>query len=176
MEPEPGGSAGPDPSFGFASFTPVPELEALLPDTLGGQPVTKSSASGRDIALIVGSSGDPTIGTFLTDVGASPEDTAIAFGIAGADPVSATAVTAFRIGGADPAALLGQYLAAADATVAGGVETASVTVGGKQVLLVTNNAVTVGPNTFYLYASGVTLFFVQSAAEALAAEAISALP
>lgn len=136
------------PSFELPSFSGDEELEALLPDSIGGQAVIKQSLSGEDfIALGMGAAAE--IEPMLGELGASVDDLSVAIGAAGTTVV----VFAYRIDGV-PAETTFAGLEAGLQAGGGGTVT-QVEVGGRTV-----SRVTTATETTYIYLSGDVVFIV----------------
>lgn len=142
------------------------ELEALLPDTLGGAQLTKFSMKGSDF---VSQSNNAELKSWLNGLGKSLNDVsaAYAFDISGG---SQTGIFAFRVNGVDHDTLLNglkQAMQTGDASASW----SSATVGGKSVFKATASG-----ETTYLYGTADLVFFVVANDAATAADALSALP
>ncbi len=160
-----GGGVGP-------SFTEgaVADLEALIPGTAGGVTLTKASMRGSD--YLVSGNADPATVKFLRDLGVSPNDVSMAYGIGfSADAGSSVAMFVFRASGANSAQLLAAFKTASNADSSSPLQWTSANVGGKQV-----EASTGGSETTYLYVKGDVLFFVGASDRAVAEGILSALP
>ena len=156
------------PAFSFPSE--VKDLEARLPSQVNGVTLVKYSWNGPD--FLASGSDTQDVQELLNQLGKQPTDISVAFA---GDPNGDLDVTigAFRVGGAEANPLLGAFL--------GSIRKASpedqfnqLNLGGKNVTQVVepgDDAATV-----YVYASGDTLFYVQSGDQALAAAALEALP
>ena len=160
-----GGGAGP-------SFTEgaVADLEALIPDTVGGFTMTKSSSQGSE--YLVSPDSSPELIKFLQDINVSPNDVSIAIGSGyNADVSSSVFMFVIRAKGADSSKLVSAFKTASTAGDQSPLQWASATVGGKQV----ETAETNGAST-YLYVKGDVLFWVTTTPAALAEEVLSGLP
>ena len=154
------------PGFSFAlpSFTAVADLEALFPDSIGGQPLAVASMTGADFLGMGTSSKD--VQTALQQLGKSPSDLSVGYGTN-----SAVTIFAFRIKGVPADQFLGKYLAS---TAQGAVVT-DASYGGKSVKKVVNG----GQVGAYIYLSGDILWTVGGTAtltDAVLTEAFSKLP
>lgn len=134
------------PSFTISSFAGDEELEALLPDTIGGQVVVKQSMDGQSF-LDLGMGGNGIEDT-LADVGATVDDLSVAFGTAGT-----TVLIAYRIKGVSADRMF-EGLQGALPSGAGSTLTER-TVAGRTVL-----QATVGIETTYIYLSGDVVFVI----------------
>lgn len=152
-------------SFVLPSFTSDTDLEALFPDTIGGQTLTVSSMSGTDFLNMGTASKD--VQTALQELGKSPSDLSVGFG-----STPAVTIFAFRIKGVPADQFLGKYLA----STASGAGVTDASYGGKSV----KKAVT-GAQVVYIYLSGDILWTVggtttTTPTDALLNEAFSKLP
>jgi len=156
----------------------VADLEALIPDTIGGITMVKQSMKGSD--LIASGSGDPAAEKFLQDLGVSPDSIAIAFGYGiSADGSGGAAMFVFRATGAGQDKLLQVFKdAQGSATATDGASSAPMvwqtqSIGGKQVQVSTTPE---GAQTVYLYATNDLLFEVAVNDLAAATAVIATLP
>jgi hypothetical protein len=160
----PGATAGPGLSFVLPNEDK--DLEALLPDQIGGKPVQKLSMAGTSFLVGGGSSSDDFT-KILTQFGKSPADLSVAVG--GTDSIQ---LGAFRVKGVDANQLFQSFLQLASSAQGDVVSDANV--GGKSV----KKVVTVDGDVSYIYASGDVLFTVDSTSDtdpALVTEAFSKL-
>jgi hypothetical protein len=153
------------PSFALPSFTRNEELEALLPDTIGGQPVIKQSLSGQAfIDMGMGAAFED----ILADVGASAGDLSVAIGSAGT-----LIVFAYQVEGASAEQVFGGLEAALQA--GGGGTVSEITVGGR-----TLSQVTAPTETTYIYLASDVVFVIGdvsgSVTPELLQDAVSQLP
>jgi hypothetical protein len=147
------------------------DLEALIPDTVGGVALQKLSMLGDEFANS-GTSAEAE--EFLRNLGVSPEDVAVAIGFGVApDSGSGVAVFAFRAEGADSGRLLQTFKDATDAERETPLEWETANVGGKEVERATDPE---QDNSVYLYVNGDVLVFVATTSEDDAAEVLSGLP
>jgi hypothetical protein len=152
------------PSFALPSFNSDAELEAMLPDTIGGVTVVKQSLSGQDF-INLGMGGGEALEPLLDQLDATVEDLSVGFGTAGQ-----VVVFAYRIQGV-PADRIFQGLEAA-MQAGGGGEVSQQTVAGRQVTVVTAQG-----ETTYIYLSGDVVFIVGGAlSPELLEDAVSQLP
>ncbi|MGH2427456.1 MAG: hypothetical protein ACRDGV_01025 [Candidatus Limnocylindria bacterium] len=160
------------PTFDLPSS--AAELEALLPDEIGGVPMEKFSMRGAELMAGGGGDADQEFIDFLNRVGAQPDDVsaAFAFGIS-EDFTSSATVVAFRVEGVPEDRLAAEMQAAFEAD-----ETATdftpANVGGKDVLVGQTDE-ELAPLA-YLYSVGDIVFFLGTSNEADAAEVLSGLP
>lgn len=159
------GGAGPSFTAGAVS-----ELEDLIPDTAGGVTLNKVSTRGSD--YLVSSDADPVTIAFLQDLGVSPSDISMAYGIGfTTDLSSGVAVFVFRASGADSNRLVAAFKTANDSQTESPLQWSSSTVGGKSVEVADSS----GQST-YLYVKGDTLFFIGASTQAVAEEILNGLP
>lgn len=156
------------PSFALPSFTSDADLEALLPDELGGAPVQKFSMTG-DSFLGTGGIGADELDDVLSQFGRTPADLSVAFGNAGS-----VTILAYRIRDVPAEMFYQGFLAAAQQDAEVTVTDASV--GGKSVKRVVSSDSDIG--TSYVYARGDVLFVVggDGVSDALLDETFSKLP
>jgi hypothetical protein len=163
---------GPGPSFTAGA---VADLEALIPDTIGGVTMQKQSMQGNQ--YLVGPNTDPATVKFLQDLGVSPNDIsmAVGFGFAPAPSGSDTGVSVimfvFRAKGADGNKLVAGFKQAALTSGESPLEWANANVGGKQVQTASQSGQLV-----YLYVKDDILFFIGVSSEGLAQQILSGLP
>src|SRR5262245_52473255 len=159
-------SAGPSLPSGAA------ELEALIPDEVGGVTLQKLSMRGTEFA----NSGSATeeAQDFLRRLGVDTEDVSVAVGYgASPDGASTVAVFIFKAEGADSRRLLETFKAAMDTEQNQALDWETVTVGGKQVeraIAPSNNG------QVNIYVSGDTLYFVATTREEDSADILGGLP
>jgi hypothetical protein len=174
-----GASASPTPSApnvssasGEPSAAGAEDLEALIPDEVGGVTLQKLSMRGNEFA----NSGSATeeAQEFLNSLGVSPDDVSVAigFGIA-PDSGSGAAVFVFRAEGADSGRLLQAFKDATDAERDTPLEWESVTIGGKQVERATDPE---QDNRVYLYVNGDLLVFVATTSDDDAGQVLEGMP
>jgi hypothetical protein len=154
----------PDFSFALPSFEADPALEAMFPDTIGGQAVEVASVTGT--SFMSGASGT-ALAPVLQELDATAADLSVAFG-----GTAQVTVIAFQLRGVSAE----QFFAAYTST-APGAEGAAITdtsFGGKAV----KKVVPVGGDTVYLYLHGEVMWTVggASATDALLTETFSKLP
>jgi hypothetical protein len=145
-----------------------PELEALLPTTLGGVALTIESQAGTDLATQ-----SAAFDAFLASLGKTRTD----FSVASAYSQGAleAAVGAWRLNGADPALLLPGFRTAVQASSTTPLTVVEETVAGRAVTRIGDpGQLTQGP--LYVFVRGDTLWFVQTTERALAEEAMEELP
>ena len=160
-------AGGPEPSFsaGLAA-----DLEALIPDSVAGLPITKSSMRGNE--FLVAPNSDPATIKFVQDLGVSPEDISIAIGYGiSTDASSSVIIFILRAAGADTNTLTSAFKEAQNGSAESPIQWSASTLGGKQV-----EVGDLGGQPTYLYAHGDVLAWVTATTEAIAEEVISALP
>ena len=142
-------ATGPFPSAGV-----VAELEALIPDTIGGFAMLKQSMKGSDMAA--SGSGDAAAEKFIQDLGVSPDSIAVAFGYGtNADATEGAAMFVFQATGAGRERLVQVFKGAQDAQGSTAMAWETKSAAGKQVEVSTTPA---GAQTIYLYATDDVLF------------------
>jgi hypothetical protein len=154
-------SLGPD-----AQPTPFhdPELEALLPDEIAGEPMQKSTMLGPEM-IDPGPGGDK-VRAALKKFDKTPEDLSVAFGAA-----ANVAVSAYRIKGIDAEKALTSFRFFMDLGTAPTLHDAVI--GGKAVKKVVK-----GATTAYFYTYEDVIFTIQPPGgnDSAVADAISKLP
>ena len=170
-------TASPEPTTDPPSVLPsagaVADLEALIPAEIGGIPLQKSSMSGDQ--FVTSGSSSQELQDFLGSLGVAVTDVSIAIGV-GLSPQSGDAVAmfVFRAEGADTDQLVRGFKAAYDADNEEGLVWEPASIGGKTVERTTNPQQP--DQVIYLYARDDVLFFLTTATEGQAAEALAALP
>jgi hypothetical protein len=146
----------------------APELEALLPTTLGGVSLTIESQAGTDLATQ-----SAAFDAFLAGLGKTRADFALAS--AYAQGGLEAAVGAWRVRGADPALLLPSFTTAVQTSSTTPLVQVEEIVAGRPVNRIGDpGQMTNGP--LYVFVRGDTLWFVQTTERALAEEAMDKLP
>lgn len=144
VAPTQGADASELPGFSFAipsGFNADKDLEALLPDDIGGETVQKLSMTG-DSFMGVGQ-GTEDLQKVLDQFGKSPSDLSVAFASS-----TKASIIAFRIKGVDGSKIFDAFLAASqDQDVA---SMSDVNIAGKAAKKVTDST----GQTLYLYATG----------------------
>jgi hypothetical protein len=146
-----------------------PELEARLPDTIGGTPLHRTSPGIADQLR-----SDPRAANalnLLRFIGKGPDDIHFARAMDDADPNRFTEL-AFQIRGLD-ARIFGGVIVGVVTSQVPGAQTTTLTLGGKTVTKAVNPA---GGPSAYLYETGDTAFAIQTTDENLATEALTRLP
>jgi hypothetical protein len=165
-----GAVASPPPASGLPGFSfELPnqdkDLEALLPDEIGGVVLTKISMTGD---TFLGSPGSEDMEATLRALGKTPADLSVAFG-----SNQSVVMIAFRVKGVEANRIFDAVVAAAQ-----DVDTANitdVTVNGKTAKKLVDSA----QGTSYLYLTGdtlVTITAVGTLADATLNEIFSKLP
>ncbi|HEX3266138.1 MAG TPA: hypothetical protein VHR16_10765 [Candidatus Limnocylindrales bacterium] len=145
------------PGFSFAlpsGFNADKDLEALLPDSIAGETVTKLSMTG-DSFMGIGQ-GTEDLQKVLDQFGKSPSDLSVAFG-----GTSKASIVAFRIKGVDGGKIFDAFAAAAGNRDVGSIS--DVTIAGKPAKKVVDSS----GSTIYLYATGDAIITVTDANSAL---------
>jgi hypothetical protein len=148
----------------------VADLEALIPDTVGGITMQqKISMRGSEFLVAPGS--DPAAVKFIQDLGVSPSDISMATG-SGANSTTGDFVVMFlvRAAGANSSALISAFETAMNTGGSSPLQWTDGTVGGKHVQVAAT-----GTASTYVYAKGDTVFWIL-ANEANATEVLSGLP
>lgn len=151
-------------SFALPSFSTDPDLEAMLPDQLGGATVRKQSVTGATF-LATGMAGVAALRQLLEDLGKSPDDLSVGFGT-----TTAVTIIAYRIDGIPAEELFAGFeealASAPSATLT------DQTVGGRNVKVVTSPT-----ETTYVYFGGDVVFIIGgTVTPALLEEAVLQLP
>jgi hypothetical protein len=154
----------PDASFVLPSFEPNPELEAMFPERIGGQPLQVLSMSGAEF---MASESGVELAPVLDQLQVTADDLSVAFG--GTQQVT---VVAFQIKGVSAKQFFNAYLATAP-----GAQDAAVTdatFSGKTV----KKVVPADGDTVYLYLHGDVMWTVGGTGltDALLTETFSKLP
>lgn len=148
-----------------------PALEALLPATVSGTPLTHYSLTLTQ--LLDGVTDRVGIDAFLQGIGKTEADGSYA---AAFDPTNVLGggINAFKVAGADAAALLAGITALEQADFGTGATVEQQTVGNKNVTVLSVGS---GVNdTEWIYGRGDVVFVVHAADEAHAAAFLEALP
>ena len=146
----------------------APELEALLPTTLGGVSLTIESQAGTDLATE-----SAAFDAFLASLGKSRADFTLASAYSPGGLKAA--VGAWRVNGADSALLLPGFATAVQASSTTPLTQVEEIVAGRAVNRIGDpGQLTQGP--LYVFVRGNTLWFVQTTERALAEEAMNKLP
>lgn len=153
------------PSFALPSFAGDEELEALLPDSVGGQVVAKQSIAGEAI-LNSGFGGAAALEETLTEVGATIDDVSVAIGTAGDSLI----ILAYQVDGVSADRIFEGLLE--PLASGGGGNVTEIEVGGRSV-----TTVVAGGETTYIYLAGDVVFIIGGTVTgALLADAVAQLP
>jgi hypothetical protein len=171
----PQASAAPSADATDASRHADPELEALLPETLGGVALTRESQRGSEL-----SQQSDALGEFLAGLGGTLDGFTLASAYSRSGDLEAQ-VGAWRIPGADSAQLMPGFIEAIQASSTTKLTITDISLGGHDVTQIgVSGQLTQGP--LYAYVKGDpilktdTILFVQTPDPALALEALSAMP
>ena len=152
------------PSFSLPSFTSDADLEALLPDTIGGQLVAKQSLTGEAI-LNSPFGAAPALEGMLTDVGASIDDMSLGVGSGGT-----VVVLAYQVDGVSAERIFGGIRSAIPSAAA--PQISELSVAGRSV-----SQFVVGDETSYIYLAGDVVFIIGgTVTPELLDDAVSQLP
>ena len=148
------------------------DLDAVLPDEVGGITIEYESASGEEVLGEDGMTAE--MRSLLEAVGADESDLSSAIGVGvDADAGSFISIVALRVSGADETRLRDEFRR----TIQEENEEMEITednVAGKDVLTLTDPDS--GQSGGYLYVQGDILFLVGATPESLAEEALEQLP
>jgi hypothetical protein len=146
-----------------------PELEALLPTSLGGVALTVESQAGPEL-----STNSAPFDAFLNGLGKTRADFTLASAYAPGGGLKAE-VGAWRVKGADTALLVPSFEDVMQASSATPLTIAGETIAGRAVTRIGDpGQLTRGP--LYVVVRGEALLFVQTPEPALAEEAMTKLP
>jgi hypothetical protein len=170
---EPTAAPSDQASGGAPTGGAVADLEALIPDEIGGIELTKRSMNGDQ--FVNSGTANQQQKDFLEDLGVTTDDVAVAFGFgASTETGQGVAVFVFRAIGAGSDRLISVFIDATDSSREVPLDWQPTRVSDKAVYRATdpeqNN------QTIYLYAIDDTLFFLAATQEEDAAEALAALP
>jgi hypothetical protein len=158
---------GPEPSLTAGA---VADLEALIPNSVGGLTITKQSVQTSEFLTAPGS--DPAAVKFVEDLQVSPSDISIATGSgSSADFTKFVFVFVIRAQGADSDRLISAFKTATSTGEASPLEWSSATVAGKAVETAGGDT-----GTNYIYAKGDVLFWLIASDATLAEQFIGLLP
>jgi hypothetical protein len=142
------------------------DLAAKIPATVGDVALSATIIDGENY---VRANVNRQLAPVLTAINAAPTDVTVATATGSTTGGATLFIDAVQVTGADAEAMLAAFQTAA-ATVPG-TTVEAVDVGGKSVVKATTSSYTLA-----VYASGDTLFYVQSPDAALVDQAIAALP
>jgi hypothetical protein len=149
----------------------APELEARLPDTLGGVAMTKLSLDGADFLSYGTSEGQTQVRSMLQQLGKGEADLLVAQAY-DATGGSNDQAAIFQVKGADPAKLLTLWVAAQAAATANMVHATPVIIDG-HVLTKLEDASSVPTRTSYAWSSGDAIIIVGSENETIVKEVLA---
>lgn len=188
--PSPSPSASPSPSGGAAAsgspsaapsvsespepvvdYHGAPDLEARLPDEIGGVALAKVSLTGPDFMKLGTPTGQGQMTSLLTELGRTPDDLAVAEAY---DPSQILTFKEglFRVAGADTVQLLGLWVASQQAAESNRLQVSNTTVSGRDLTRITDPSIDVGGTT-YAFAEGDTLWLIATDDQALLEEALA---
>jgi hypothetical protein len=157
------------PSGGGGGFATSKQLEATLPENVGGEVLNTGSIDVLQL-YTTGNSAANVLTLFVTGLGVSPAQV----GVAGAaDSDGEIQIIAAQFNGVASTAIQAQVEAVAKGVDAN-VALASATIGGKPVTTATYPGSHTGPVVAYV--TGDTLYLVQSSDPALVEDALKQLP
>jgi hypothetical protein len=133
-------------SFVLPSFSADEELEALLPDEIGGVTVSKQSITGAQFLAL--GMGGAALGPLLGELGSTADDLSVAIGSAGG-----VVVIAYQLDGVPAEQLFAGLEAALSA--AQDADVTDITVGGRSVKQVRTAA-----ETTYIYLADDVVFII----------------
>jgi hypothetical protein len=142
------------------------DLASRIPATVGDVPLSVTITDGE---AYVRANVNRQLAPVLTAINKAPTDVTVATATGSTTGGATLFLDAVQVTGADAEALLTAFQTAAAAVPGSAVETTDI--GGKSVVKVTTSSYTLA-----VYASGDTLFYVQSPDAALVDQAVAALP
>lgn len=168
-------SAAPSADVSDASRHADPEIEALLPETLGGVALTRESQRGSEL-----SQQSSALEEFLADVGGTLDEFTLASAYSRSGDLEAQ-VGAWRIPGADSARLMPGFIESIQASSTTKLTISEISLGGHDVTQIgVSGQLTQGPLYAYVKGNPIlksdTILFVQTPDPALALEALSKMP
>jgi hypothetical protein len=150
----------------------APDLEARLPDTLGGVAMTKFSLAGTDFLAAGSSTGQTQVRSMLQQLGKTESDLLVAQAY-DATGGSNDEAAIFQVKGADPGKLLTLWVAAQSAATANMVHATPVIIDG-HVLTKLEDASAVPTRVSYAWSSGDSIVIVGSSDEAIVRQVLAA--
>lgn len=152
----------------------VPELEALLPASVGGVALERLSLTGADFYALGTSDSRARLDDMLKALGRTLADLAVADA---GDPTGRAVleVGVLRVAGSEPARLLSEWAASNQAVKPGQIVVTNETVDGRRLTRLVDSTRPVGGST-YAYAIGDTIFLVAADDPALLSNALAQLP
>jgi len=165
------GPAASSPPFSIGLPSGDKDLEALLPDQLGGKPMTKLSMTGDQFLGMGEGSGSSELQAALGTLGKTPADLSVAFG--GTDDVT---IVAWQVKGVPGPTILQGLTNAYEAAQNGTLSDANF--AGKSVKKFVPSDPSSGDGTVYIYTHDDVVYIVggDKATDALLTEAFSKLP
>lgn len=162
-------SGFPFPSLGNSDK----ELEALIPDQIGGVTLQKFSMRGNE--FMSSSNADPESVAFLNALGVQPSDIGVAFGFGfSADAQAAVGMFVFRANGANQAQLLSVFKDASNQNRDTPLTWSTESLGGKSVEVATDPEQQGAK--LYLYARDDILFLFSATSDDQVSDALGKLP
>jgi hypothetical protein len=170
VSPSASPSASPEPSVDRPG---APDLEARLPTSVGGTPLTSVSLTGEAFMSTGGETSRAQLTAMLGELGRSTADLTVA---QAADPTGVLDFQAglLRVAGAAPELLLDEWVAAQQVATSDGFQVSNVEVGGHASTKLVDPTHADGGAT-NAFADGDTLVIVRAVDEALVAEVFSAI-
>jgi hypothetical protein len=170
-------SGSPAASSAIASPSPTanvhaaPELEARLPDSIGGVPMSKFSMGGVDFMAGGSASGQSQLKELLQQLGKTDADLLVADTY---DPTGASTDQAaiFQVKGADPTKLLDLWVAAQTAITNDKTRVSNVTVDGRQLTRL-EDFTSEPSRVTYAWSSGDLIVLVAASTDAVLHELVS---
>jgi hypothetical protein len=152
----------------------VPELEALLPASVGGIALERLSLTGADFYALGTSDSRARLDDMLKGLGRTLADLAVADA---GDPTGKAVleVGALRVAGAEPARLLSEWVASNQAVKPGQIVVTAEALDGRRLTKLVDSTRPVGGST-YAYAIGDTIFLVAADDPAILSSALAQLP
>jgi len=160
--------ASPSPT---ANVHAAPELEARLPDSIGGVAMSKFSMGGVDFMAGGSASGQAQLKELLQQLGKTDGDLLLADTY---DPTGASADQAaiFQVKGADPTKLLDLWVAAQTAITNNKTRVANVTVVGRQLTRL-EDFTSEPSRVTYAWSNGDSIVIVAASTDAVLQELVS---
>lgn len=152
----------------------VPELEALLPASVGGVALVRLSLTGADFHALGTNDSRARLDDMLKNLGRTLADLAVADA---GDPTGRAVleVGVLRVAGSEPARLLSEWAASNQAVKPGQIVVTSATIDGRRLTKLVDSTRPVGGST-YAFAIGDTIFLVAADDPALLSSALAQLP
>ncbi len=152
----------------------VPELEALLPASVGGVALERLSLTGADFHALGTDDSRARLDDMLEALGRTMADLAVADA---GDPTGRAVleVGILRVAGSEPARLLSEWAASNQAVKPGQIAVTSATIDGRRLTKLVDSTRPVGGST-WAFAIGDTIFLVAADDPALLSDALAKLP